>query len=94
MKKVLKLRLPRLIALFLCVVLLAGTVGTKTAEAAANNDIITIKDDMQDIDWIDDGTPFTVAFTFNYKSTKNLYNVKFTWEEKKSGKRRSKKEDD
>ena len=85
MKKVLKLRLPRLIALFLCVVLLAGTVGTKTAEAAASNDIITIKDDMQDIDWVDDGTPFTVAFTFNYKSTKNLYNVKFTWEEKKSG---------
>lgn len=85
MKKVLKLGLPRIIALLLCVVLLAGTVGTKTAEAAASNNIITIKDDMKDIDWIDDGTPFTVAFTFNYMSTNSVYNVKFTWEEKRPG---------
>ncbi|MBP5490980.1 MAG: InlB B-repeat-containing protein [Lachnospiraceae bacterium] len=85
MKKVLKLGLPRIIALLLCVVLLAGTVGPKTAEAAASNNIITIKDDMKDIDWIDDGTPFTVAFTFNYMSTNNVYNVKFTWEEKRPG---------
>ena len=63
MKKVLKLGLPRIIALLLCVVLLAGTVGTKTAEAAASNNIITIKDDMKDIDCVGRSHSITCRLT-------------------------------
>ncbi|MBO4652542.1 MAG: InlB B-repeat-containing protein [Lachnospiraceae bacterium] len=87
MKKVLKLRLPSFIALFLCVVLVAGTVGTKTAAAAESSHIISIVNDMKDIEWIDDGSnTITVAFPFSYKATKSVNSVTFTWEEKHADK--------
>ena len=80
----------RVLAMFLCIVLVTGVIGTGTALAAPADYSVSISEKLADIYWKDEPTTKDLKFAFNYKVTNNTNSkktltVRTTWEEKPAG---------
>ncbi len=92
-------RLMQILAMFLCVAMVAGTVGTanavKAASAPANYStdqgiVISETDKLSDVVWKDDGSEFNVKFTVSFSVNDEWHKnttvgVKTTWLESADG---------
>ena len=75
-------RLMQILAMFLCVAMVAGTVGTanavKAASAPANYStnqriVISETDKLSDVVWKDDGSEFNVKFAVSFSVNDKTY---------------------
>ena len=82
----------RVLAMFLCIVLVTGVIGSGTAYAAPSNPdyAVSIADELDDIYWKDEPTSKDIEFEFkfkvtNYTDSKKDLTVRLIWEEKAAG---------